>query len=90
VAKRYVITDAGWNLLDFGIQARGLTSGNITFRTLPIKGYAQIAGQGVNLVNPTRIKKIVHVAFYPKPAPRRARHHRGRPATPRPARRAAR
>ena len=40
VAKRYVITDAGWNLLDFAIQARGLTSGNLIFRTLPIKGYA--------------------------------------------------
>jgi len=76
VARRYVTTDAGWNLLDFAIQARSLTSGNITFRTLPIKGYGHIAGQDVNLVDPSRIKKIVHAAFYPKPAPPRARHHR--------------
>src|SRR5215471_17476934 len=79
VAKRYVITDAGWQLLDFAIQARGLTSGNITFRTLPIKGYAKIDGQDVNLVDPPAIKKIVHAAFYPKPAPRRARHRPARP-----------
>jgi LCP family protein required for cell wall assembly len=76
VGKRYVITDAGWNLLDFAIQARSLTSGNITFRTLPIKGYAKIAGQDVNLVDPAYIKKIVHAAFYPKPVPRHARRHR--------------
>ena len=36
VAKQYVITDAGWNLLDFSSQMRGLTSGNLVFRTLPI------------------------------------------------------
>ena len=76
VAKRYVITDAGWNLLDFAIQARSLTSGNITFRTLPIKGYATVAGQDANLVDPAHIKKIVHAAFYPKPGSSRARPHR--------------
>jgi LCP family protein required for cell wall assembly len=76
VAKRYVIADAGWNLLDFAIQARSLTSGNITFRTLPIKGYANIAGQDVNVVDPAQIKRIVHAAFYPRPAPRGAHRHR--------------
>ena len=40
VAKQYVITDSGWNLLDFVTQMRSLTSGNLTFHTLPIEGYA--------------------------------------------------
>src|ERR1022692_1729393 len=43
VAKRYVITDAGWNLLDFATQMQDLTSGNLIFRTLPIKGHATTA-----------------------------------------------
>ena len=42
VAKRYVITDAGWNLLDFAAQTRGLTSRDLVFHTLPIKGFASV------------------------------------------------
>lgn len=74
VAKRYVITDAGWNLLDFASQMRSLTSGNLTFRTLPIKGYTTIDGQDANAVDPARIKTIVHAAFYPKPRPHHGQH----------------
>ncbi len=33
VAKRYVITDSGWSLLDFATQMRSLTSGHLLFRT---------------------------------------------------------
>jgi LCP family protein required for cell wall assembly len=75
VAKQYVITDAGWNLLDFTAQMRSLTSGNLVFRTLPIKGYATIDGQDANAVNVPDIQTIVHAAFFPKPAPRPVRHH---------------
>ncbi|HUB39740.1 MAG TPA: LCP family protein [Streptosporangiaceae bacterium] len=67
VAKQYVITDAGWNLLDFASQMRALTSGNLVFHTLPIKGYATLDNQSVNLVDSTDIKAIVHAAFYPAP-----------------------
>ena len=67
VAKRYVITDSGWNLLDFATQMRGLSSGNLVFRTLPIQRYATIDGQDANVVDPARIKAIVHTAFYPPP-----------------------
>ena len=35
VAKQYVITDSGWNLLDFATQMRSLTSGNLTFQHAP-------------------------------------------------------
>ena len=70
VAKQYVITDAGWNLMDFAGQMRDLTSGNLVFRTLPIKGYATLDNQSVNLVDPPYIKAIVHAAFYPVPRAR--------------------
>jgi len=53
VAKQYVITDSGWNLLDFITQMRSLTAGNLTFYTLPIVGYETIAGQKANEVNPS-------------------------------------
>jgi LCP family protein required for cell wall assembly len=67
VAKQYVITDAGWNLLDFVAQMRSLTSGNLTFRTLPIEGYQTIDGQAANVVNPSQIQQIVQETFYPAP-----------------------
>lgn len=78
VAKQYVITDANWNLFDFATQARSLTSGNLVFHTLPIKGYQTIDGQDANVVDPAYIKAIVHASFYPKPG---ARHHGHRSRT---------
>jgi LCP family protein required for cell wall assembly len=68
VARRYVITDAGWNLLDFAAEARNLTSGHLVFYTLPIQGYATIDGQDANVVNPAYIKAIVRATFYPRPS----------------------
>jgi LCP family protein required for cell wall assembly len=68
VAKQYVITDAGWNLLDFASQMRSLTSGNLTFHTLPIGPYEIIGGQDANQVDPAYIQQIVHEAFYPAPS----------------------
>jgi LCP family protein required for cell wall assembly len=68
VAQQYVITDAGWNLLDFATQMRDLTSGDITFRTLPIVAYQTIDGQDANEVNPAYIQQIVHETFYPSPS----------------------
>ena len=65
VAKQYVITDSGWNLLDFITQMRSLTAGNLTFYTLPIVGYETIAGQKANEVNPSYIQQLVQETFYP-------------------------
>ncbi len=73
VAKQYVITDAGWNLLEFATQMRGLTSGNLVFRTLPIKGFATIGGQAANVVDVPVIQAIVQAAFSPAPVARPAR-----------------
>jgi len=70
VAKQYVITDAGWNLLDFAAEMRDLTSSHLVFRTLPIEGYATIDGQDANQVNPAYIKALVSETFYPKPVPK--------------------
>jgi LCP family protein required for cell wall assembly len=68
VAKKYVITDSGWDLLDFATQMRGLNSSNLTFHTLPIVAYATIAGQSANQVDPALIQKLVQQTFYPAPA----------------------
>jgi len=67
VARQYVITDSGWNLLDFASQMRSLTSGNLTFRTLPIQGYETIDGQDANAVDPAYIKQLIQETFYPAP-----------------------
>ena len=71
VAKQYVITDSGWNLLDFATQMRSLTSGNLSFNTLPIESYITIEGQSANQVDVPYIQQLVHNTFYP--APRRLR-----------------
>jgi LCP family protein required for cell wall assembly len=68
VAKQYVITDSGWDLLDFATQMQSLTAKNLSFRTLPITGYATIDGQDDNTINIAQIQQIVHDAFYPAPA----------------------
>jgi LCP family protein required for cell wall assembly len=70
VAKQYVITDAGWNLLDFASQMRSLTSKNLIFYTLPIVGYETIDNQDANVVNPPYIKSIVNAAFYGPSTPK--------------------
>jgi hypothetical protein len=67
VAKQYVITDSGWNLLDFATQMRSLTSGNLSFHTLPIQAYETIDGQAANQVNVPYIQQLVHQTFYPAP-----------------------
>jgi LCP family protein required for cell wall assembly len=80
VAQQYVITDSGWNLLDFASQMRSLTSGNLTFRTLPIVGYATIDGQAANQVNVPYIQQLVHETFYPAPSASASPSHVSTPA----------
>jgi LCP family protein required for cell wall assembly len=72
VARQYIVTDAGWNLLDFASQMRTLTSKGLVFYTLPIVGYETIDGQDANEVDPAYIKSIVKAAFYSAPAPKAA------------------
>lgn len=81
VAKQYVITDSGWNLLDFAQEAQSLTGAHLVFRTLPITGYATIDGQDANTVDPASIKAIVHAAFYPSGNTSVAHRHRAKSGT---------
>jgi LCP family protein required for cell wall assembly len=68
VAKKYVITDAGWQILTFANQMKSLTGKNLTFQTAPvITTDGQMDGQTVNLVDPAAIKQDVQNTFYPPP-----------------------
>jgi len=67
VAKQYLITDSGWNLLDFISQMRGLSLGKVTFRTLPEVAPITIGGQAANEINVPQIQQIIQQAFYPAP-----------------------
>jgi LCP family protein required for cell wall assembly len=68
VAKQNIALDAGFDLLSFVQQARGLAGGNISFTTLPITGYATIGGQDVNTVNLTQIHQEVAQLLNPPEA----------------------
>jgi LCP family protein required for cell wall assembly len=67
VARQYLITDAGWNLLDFISQMRGLSLGDVTFRTLPEVAPITMDGQDANEINVPQIQQIVAETFYPAP-----------------------
>ena len=65
VARQYVITDAGWNLLDLASQLRSLTSLTSSSARCRSRATPPIDGQDSNVVNPAYIKSIVHATFYP-------------------------
>lgn len=67
VAKQYLITDQGWNLLDFISQMRGLSLGNVTFHTLPEVAPITIDGQDANEIDVPQIQQMIQQAFYPAP-----------------------
>lgn len=58
VAQKDVVADSGFDLLSFFHQATSVTSGNIKFYTLPIKGYATIGGEAVNLVDQPALQAL--------------------------------
>ena len=64
VAKKYVITDSGWQILTFVSEMKSLTGKNLTFRTAPVITTAgHEDGQTVNLIDPAAIKKDVQSTF---------------------------
>jgi LCP family protein required for cell wall assembly len=68
VAKKYVITDSGWQILTFASEMKSLTGSNLTFRTAPyITTDGHINGQSVNLIDAAAIQRAVQNAFYPPP-----------------------
>ena len=67
-AKKYIITDQGWNLLDFASEMRALTGKNLTFMTAPvITTNGHVGGQDVNFINASAVRQAVQNAFYPPP-----------------------
>jgi LCP family protein required for cell wall assembly len=67
-ADQYIITDSGWNLLDFSTQMHALSGENLKFYTLPISGYATIDGQDANVINLSAIQAEIKQKFT-APAP---------------------
>ena len=69
VAKKFVITDSGWQIFSFASDMKSLTGKNLTFKTAPvITTDGHMAGQTVNLINPAQISKFVQSTFYPPSA----------------------
>lgn len=60
VVKQNIAADTGLELLSFAPQAAALSSGNITFTTLPISGFGtDPAGEDINIVNVAQVQALV-------------------------------
>jgi hypothetical protein len=68
VARRDVVIDAGLDPLSFAIRSRALRDGDITFTTLPVKAFAEVDGEDVNLVNLEQIRATVRNLLNPDDA----------------------
>jgi LCP family protein required for cell wall assembly len=69
VAKKFVITDQGWQIFNFVSDLKSLTGKNLTFKTAPvITTDGHMAGQTVNLIDPAHVKTFVQNEFYPPTA----------------------
>ena len=71
-ANQYVMTNRGFNLLEFATNMNALTGKNLKFYTLPISGYADIelngSMQDVNNIDLSYVQKVVNTAFNPPAA----------------------
>ena len=73
-ADQYLITDSGFNLLDFATDMSALSGQKLSFQTLPytpennvpVPGYP--GPQDVNIINVPYIQQLVKTAFDPQPA----------------------
>lgn len=68
VARRDVVVDSGFDLLGFARQAGAVTSGNVTFYTLPIQGYATEDGGSVNIIDPAKVRETAQRLLSGEPA----------------------
>lgn len=71
-AKQYIMTNPGFNLLDFATNLHALSGKNLSFHTLPVASFADIdlngSMQDVNDIDIPYIQRLVHKAFYPPAA----------------------
>ena len=66
-----IVVDSGLNLLEMAQQAGSITSGNISFTTLPITGFGTSpAGESINTVDVAQVQSTVKQLLAP-PAPAR-------------------
>ncbi len=67
IAKRYVITDSDWQILDFATEMRALSGRDLTFQTLPVAGYQTFylggTAQDANVIDIPTIQAQVKKAF---------------------------
>ncbi len=68
VARRDVVVDSGFDLLGFARRAGAVTSGNVTFYTLPIEGYATEDGESVNIIDPAKVRETAQRLLTGEPA----------------------
>lgn len=62
-----IVVDSGLNLLDMAQQAGSITSGNISFTTLPITGFGTSpAGESINTVDVAQVQAAVKELLAPK------------------------
>jgi LCP family protein required for cell wall assembly len=57
--KKSVVLSDNWDLAGFAAQMRGLNSGNVEFRTIPVTGPATIGGADVIRVDPAQVHQFV-------------------------------
>jgi LCP family protein required for cell wall assembly len=66
-AKQYIMTNPGFNLLDFATNLHALTGKNLSFYTLPVTSFANVdlngSMQDVNNIDVPYIQRIVKKAF---------------------------
>lgn len=64
-----IVVDSGFNLIEMLQQATAITSGHITFTTLPITGFSTAPnGESVNTVNVAQVQATVKQLLTPAPA----------------------
>jgi LCP family protein required for cell wall assembly len=72
IAKKYVITDSDWQILDFATEMHALSGRNLTFITLPVQGYQTFylggTAEDANVIDIPAIQAQVKQAFT-APAP---------------------
>jgi LCP family protein required for cell wall assembly len=68
VAKRDVVIDSEFDLLNFLQHSQSLLDGNLTFTTLPVKEFSQVDGQDVNLVDLEQVRATVRGLIDPDDA----------------------
>jgi len=67
IAKKYVITDSDWQILDFATEMHALSGKNLTFQTLPIEGFQTFylggTAEDANVIDIPVIQQEVQKAF---------------------------